>query len=157
MDIKRILRSLLFLAIGTGLLQYCVAQVPASNNPPDSFSTGDKLFEKVEVEARFPGGDKAWNNFLVQNLDAEVPIKHKAPAGTYTVVIQFVVDRDGNVSNQKALTNHGYGMEEEVMRLLRKSPRWQPAIQDDRKVNVYRKQPVTFLVEEKKQKRKDRS
>jgi protein TonB len=48
-------------------------------------------------------------------------------------------------------------MEEEVMRLLRKSPRWQPAIQDDRKVNVYRKQPVTFLVEEKKQKRKDRT
>lgn len=116
------------------------------------------IFDVVEVEASFPGGESAWRRFLEQNLNAAVPANNRAPAGTYTVVIQFVVDRDGKVSDIKALTHHGYGMEGEVIRLLRKAPRWSPAVADGQKVRAYRKQPVTFMVveEEKKHKRKNR-
>jgi TonB family protein len=114
-------------------------------------------FEKVEIEAKFPGGDAVWRKFLENNLNPEVTIKHKAPAGIYTVIVQFVVDKEGRVSDIKALTNHGYGMEEEVIRLLKKAPRWEPAIQDGRQVKAYRKQPVTFQVidDRKKKKNKD--
>lgn len=116
-----------------------------------------EIFEKVEVEAGFPGGDAAWLRYLQQNLNASVPANRKAPVGVYTVLIQFVVDKDGKISNITALTSHGYGMEEEVIRILRKSPRWKPAIQEGRNVKAYRKQPVTFVVmEEEKKKRRNK-
>ncbi len=104
-------------------------------------------FERVEVEASFPGGPSAWLKFLTKTVNGSVPTDNNAPSGTYTVVIQFVVDKDSSISEFKALTKHGYGMEEEVIRALRLSGKWIPAMQNGRIVKAYRKQPVTFNVE----------
>ena len=128
------------------LLLFFILPVVSSAQQPDTVMVGDKIFEKVEVEAHFPGDANAWRQFLVENIDPLVPVNKKAPAGTYTVVIQFVVDRNGGLSDFRALTNHGYGMEEEVIRKLKRSPAWEPAIQYGRPVKAYRKQPVTFQV-----------
>jgi len=49
-----------------------------------------------------------------------VPVENAAPAGHYSVVIRFVVDKEGNVSDIEALTNHGYGMEQEAIRAIKK-------------------------------------
>ena len=114
-----------------------------------------KIFEKVDIEASFPGGEVAWRKFLEQNLRADVPLKRGAPAGSYTVWIQFVVDKNGNVSDLKPLTNLGYGMEAEIVRVLKKSPKWIPANQNGSAVRAYRKQPVTFVIEEVGRKRRN--
>lgn len=103
-------------------------------------------FSKVEIEAEFPGGGVEWTNFLRKNLNARVPVKKKAPAGTYQVIVRFIVSKDGSVSDAMAETSHGYGMEEEVLRIIKKSPKWVPASQDGRPVNAYRRQPITFSV-----------
>ncbi len=116
--------------------------------------TSEMVFAKVEIEASFSGGIDAWRRFLEYNINAAVPVEKKAPPGTYTVIVQFIVDKEGKVSDIKPLTKHGYGMEEEVVRILKKAPRWIPAVQDGRKVKAYRKQPVTFMVEEEKKKKK---
>lgn len=117
----------------------------------------DAVFEAVDIEASYPGGVDAWRRFLEQNLNGSVAAYNSAPGGTYTVVIQFVVDKEGRLSDIKALTSHGYGMEAEVIRLLRKSPRWNPASQNGRMVKAYRKQPVTFVViEEGRRKKKNK-
>lgn len=108
----------------------------------------NKIFEKVEVEASFPGGDGAWRKFLERNLRGDVASENGAPAGTYTVVVQFVVDKEGNVSDVKALTSHGFGMEDEAVRVIKKGPQWKPAIQNGRNVKAYRRQPITFQIEE---------
>src|SRR6266404_6240401 len=108
----------------------------------------NKIFEKVEVEAAFPGGESAWRKFLERNLRADVATENGAPAGSYTVWVQFVVDKEGNVSDVKALTTHGYGMEDEAVRVIKKGPQWKPAIQNGRNVKAYRKQPITFQIEE---------
>ncbi|MEI2739629.1 MAG: energy transducer TonB [Chitinophagaceae bacterium] len=121
---------------------------------PERDPIEEKIFERVEIEASFPGGDEAWRKYLEQNLNAAVPAEYGAPAGTYTVIVQFVVDKDGKITDIKALTNHGYGMESEVIRFLKKAPKWNPAIQDGRKVKAYRKQPVTFQVIDDRKKRK---
>lgn len=107
----------------------------------------DKIFSKVEIEASFPGGSSAWRRYLERNLDASIPVKQKAPAGNYTVVIQFVVNLDGTVSDVRALTNHGYGMETEAIRAIKKGPKWLPAIQNGRQVKAYHKQPITYIVD----------
>jgi hypothetical protein len=114
---------------------------------------GGKIFEVVEEEAYFPGGEQGWRSWLEQNLNPSTPVDNGAPAGLYTIYIQFVVDLDGKLSAIKPLTKHGYGMETEVMRILRKSPPWIPAVQGGKKVRAYRKQPVTFQVVAEKKKR----
>ena len=109
--------------------------------PPD-----DKIFEMVEFEATFPGNIEGWRTFLEANLNADVPAKRKAPPGNYTVIVQFIVDKTGRVSDINPLTAHGFGMEAEVVRVMRRSPRWTPAVQNGRPVKAYRKQPITFAI-----------
>jgi periplasmic protein TonB len=159
--------ALLFIAFSFTMLfiaAFSKPPLPASHSvelsniqdtvPAADTSTNGKIFETVEEEAYFPGSEEGWLSYLQQNLNPEVPIKNGAPAGMYTVYIQFVVDLDGKVSAIKPLTKNGYGMEAEVMRILRKSPRWVPAVQHGKNVRAYRKQPVTFqVIEEKKKKR----
>jgi protein TonB len=106
----------------------------------------NKVFEKVEVEAAFPGGEREWRKYLERNLDANTPVDGGAPEGTYTVQIQFIVDKEGAISDVKALTSHGYGMEEEAVKVIKKGPKWVPAVQNGRQVKAYRKQPITFVV-----------
>ena len=108
----------------------------------------NKIFEKVEVEASFPGGDAGWRRFLERNVKGQVASDNGAPAGSYTVVVQFIVAKSGSISDVKALTSHGYGMEDEAVRAIRRGPKWVPAIQNGRNVNAYRKQPITFVVQE---------
>lgn len=115
---------------------------------PDTKQDNDpnKIFEKVEIEATFPGGDQNWRRYLEKTLNPDVPINNFSPPGKYTVLVQFIVGKEGDISDVKAITNHGFGMEQEVIRVITKGPKWTPAIQDGRKVMAYRKQPVTFLV-----------
>lgn len=105
----------------------------------------DEPISIVEIQAKFDGN---WEKFLTQNLNGDVPVNNNAAPGRYQVMIQFVVDVDGTVSDIKPLTNVGYGMEQEAVRVLRKAKKWTPAIQAGRQVKAYRKQPITFLVNE---------
>ncbi len=103
----------------------------------------DDPFTSVEIDAAFKGN---WRAFLERNLNADVPKDNGAPAGRYSVVVQFVVDKEGNVSDIQTLTHHGYGLEEEAVRVLKKAPKWEAAIQNGIKVKAYRKQVITFDV-----------
>ncbi len=101
-------------------------------------------FERVEIDAIFDG---SWEKFLLRNLNAQTPVDNNAPAGTYKVLVKFVVDVDGMVSDIKPLTNLGYGLEEEAIRVLKKAKKWIPAVQNGRHVKAYRIQAITFLVD----------
>lgn len=140
--------SALTVMANTSHLSIFKQQIICDTIPPKD-TTGLK---RVEKEAYFIGGEKAWLQFLSENINSKVPVKKKAPAGMYNVIIEFVVDVDGSISYINPLTNYGYGMEEEVMRVIKKSPLWVPAVQDDKKVKVYRKQPLTFKIEGKEKK-----
>jgi protein TonB len=99
----------------------------------------------IEIDASFKGN---WIKFLERNLRPDVPAENGAPPGIYRVVIQFVVDLEGKISDIKPLTNYGYGMEEEAIRVIKKADKWEPAVQNGRHVKTYRKQPITFKYEE---------
>lgn len=106
----------------------------------------DSLICIKEEEAYFPQRDGGWRKFLEKNLNANVPVNNRAPVGSYMVIVQFIVDKDGSIQDIKPLTNFGYGMETEVVRIMKKSPAWVPAMQFGRNVKAYRRQPVTFVV-----------
>lgn len=101
------------------------------------------IFTAVEIEAEFDGN---WIRFLERTLNPNVPVDNNAPAGTYRVLVQFVVDVDGSVSDIKPLSSAGYGMEQEALRVLKKAKKWKPAFQNGTHVKAYRKQLITFIV-----------
>lgn len=110
--------------------------------------TTTRIFERVEIEASFPGGEQAWRKFLERNLNSNAPVENGAPNGKYLILVQFVVNKEGRISDIKPLTKEGYGMEKEVVRIMNKSGLWTPAIQNGKPVNAYRKQPITFMISE---------
>lgn len=103
----------------------------------------DEIVTFVEIDAKYNGN---WKVFLERNLNANVPLDNGAPPGRYSVVFKFVVDKQGNVSDIQALTEHGYGMEAEALRVLRKAAKWEPAIQNGYQVKAYKKQVIIFEV-----------
>jgi protein TonB len=110
---------------------------------PKKMEEEDQIRTSVDVPARFKDN---WSRFLLKHLDPETPVKNDAPTGRYSVVIQFVVDKEGNVSEIRPLTSHGHGMEEEAVRVLKRSPQWEPAFLNGYKVKAYHRQVITFEV-----------
>lgn len=129
---------------------FCIAMLCSSINV--SAQNKDEVevprFDKVEVEAEFPGKLNGWRQYLEKNLKANTPVKNNAPLGQYQVIVRFIVSKTGEISDVQAETAHGFGMEEEVIRIIKKGPSWTPAIQNGKPVNAYRRQPVTFVVQE---------
>lgn len=100
-----------------------------------------KEMHPLERKPQFPGGEAAWMDFLRKWL--QVP--EEIPAGERrTVVVQFQVSEEGVVTNFQILRTAGRSFDNEVMRVLKKMPRWEPAIQNNRKVATTFQQPVTF-------------
>lgn len=105
----------------------------------------DKEFTTVQVEAQYPGD---WENFLKRNLNSDVPVDNGAPPGNYRVVVSFRVDKEGKVTEVKALNDPGFGTAAEAVRAIKASGRWNPGIQNNQKVISRKKQAIVFNVQE---------
>lgn len=101
----------------------------------------DSIFIKVEVESTYPGGLQAWSRFLNKTLTyPEVAINNGIEG---VVVVKFVVDIDGSISRVEPIG----GPEElmpEAIRVIKKSGKWIPAVQNGRTVKSYKQQSVSF-------------
>jgi protein TonB len=105
----------------------------------------DKIFTKVEIESQFPGGSAAWLRYLIKNLHYPDDALNSNIQGT--VLVQFIVDKLGSVSNVEVISgpNQG-GLREEAVRVIKKSGQWNPAIQNGAKVKSYKRQPIVFML-----------
>lgn len=106
----------------------------------------DSVFSRQLVEPSFPGGEDGWRNFLRKTLDPTVPAVNNSPNGKFTIIMRFIVNPDGTLGDIKAENDPGYGMVEEAIRVL-KMQKWFPAIRYGIYQKVYRRQPITFLIE----------
>jgi protein TonB len=100
------------------------------------------------VPPQFPGGAEGWQKYLTNNLKSNVPADNKAPAGTYTTVISFKVDEQGNISDVKVIKDPGFGTGAEAARVIKEGPKWIPAQEDGQAVTAMTKQAITFRIEE---------
>jgi protein TonB len=96
----------------------------------------------VQREPEFPGGQDAWLNFLRKNLYAPSELQ---PGETKTVAIRFDVSEEGVVTNFHVVKSAGSIFDNEVIRVLKKMPKWKPAIQNGQPVSRAFTQPVTFM------------
>ncbi len=108
----------------------------------------NKVFTVVQIPAEYPGGLAAWAKYLERNLNSNVPVDNGAPSGRYTVVLSFIVDKTGGISEINAENDPGYGTKEEAVRVLKKGGGWKPAVQNGRNVIYRHRQSITFQVSE---------
>jgi protein TonB len=117
----------------------------------------DKVFQKVEIEAEFPGGSSGWQKFVTREIERNIDeLQDDGKSGT--TVIQFIVDKEGKVSEVRALPCNEAGvgnclgpgtkLAEIAVNAIRRGPAWKPAVQNGRNVKAYRRQPVTFQLQE---------
>ncbi|MFN5649745.1 MAG: energy transducer TonB [Sphingobacteriales bacterium] len=117
----------------------------------------DKVFQKVEIDAEFPGGTGAWTKYVSREIERNSDeIMEDGKSGT--VVVLFIVDKEGAVSEVRALpcgeagvpncVGPGSKLAEVAVAAIKKGPKWKPAIQNGKSVKAYRRQPVTYRIEE---------
>jgi hypothetical protein len=107
----------------------------------------EKVFVKVEREARFPGGAAAWKHYLERNLDGDAPVKDKAKPGIYSVKLQFIVGKDGVVRDVKAINGPAEcpSCVASAIKVIQRGPRWEPAEQGGRNVIYQALQVISFM------------
>ena len=95
--------------------------------------------------ASFPGGQQAWMNFLNKYL--RTPDELEA-GQKRTVLVRFAVGEDGSITKFEIIQSGGAAFDNEVIRVLKKMPKWKPAVQNGQNVSVMFTQPVTFMAYE---------
>jgi TonB family protein len=106
--------------------------------------TVTKAVDYAEEMPDYPGGFEKMNKFIAKNL--------KYPKDAITnniegrVIAEFIVERDGSLSNIKISKDIGYGCGEELVRVIKKMPQWKPGTQKGKAVRVKMKLPVTFTI-----------
>jgi protein TonB len=107
--------------------------------PEKKDAADDEVFRTVQIEASYEGGFEAWKRFLLKNF--HYPEQAIAEETSGTVIVEFIVDKEGNVSNVQAV-NGPEVLRKEAVRVIKKSGKWIAAIQNGRKVISYKKQPI---------------
>ena len=111
----------------------------------------DKVFSKVEVDPAFPGGAQGWKDYLIKNIKAYLPVDEGWKTGSYTIIVQFIVHQDGTISDVTTTNYPGSKTAQHCIDIIKNGPKWLPAMQNGKNVNAYRKQPITFVVEEQEE------
>lgn len=95
-----------------------------------------------DTVAQFPGGPAAWSRYIQRQIMAQ--IDHLTEKDYGTVLLRFIIDTSGNISNVRALTMGGSLLASIGIQAVQKGPAWIPARQKGRNVKVFRIQPVTL-------------
>ena len=106
--------------------------------------------EPVRTQATFGKSQDAWEHYLKESVNTNITTVNCVPAGRYFVEVLFLIGRDGKIETVKPRTKLGYGMEEELMRVIRLSPLWLPATQNGRNVRAYRCETFIFEVSDER-------
>lgn len=113
-----------------------VVEAPVEKPEPE------KIFEAVEQQAQFPGGPGALNKWLSNNLRyPEIPQQNGVQG---RVIVQFVVERDGSISNPTVARGVDKDLDKEALRVVRKMPKWQPGKNNGVAVRSRFTLPVVF-------------
>ncbi len=117
---------------------------PVMTGNPTSTAENMELhtLDGIENYPEFPGGQSAFIKFLSRNLKYPVIAVEKGIEGK--VLVSFIIEKNGRLSNIKILRGIGYGCDEEAIRVLEKCPEWKPGIQNKQKVRVAYTLPINF-------------
>ena len=100
------------------------------------------VYTIVEQMPEFPGGNEKMVEFISSNTQYPQEAKEKGVQGR--VLVNFVVDTDGSITDVKVMRGIGSGCDEEAVRVVKSMPKWQPGRQRGEAVKVAFTLPFTF-------------
>lgn len=103
---------------------------------------GNEIFTTVEVLPKFPGGEAAFGKFIQKYY--KYPQAAIDQGVTGKVYMQFVVEKDGSLTDIKVARDLGMGTGQEAIRVLKRMPKWEPGIQNGRPVRVAYTLPIAL-------------
>ena len=115
----------------------------AAPEPPKHEEEQNKIFEVVEQQPQFPGGSV--NGWLADHIKYPVVAAENGISGR--VVVQFVVERDGSVSQVKVVRGVDPSLDKEAQRVISSMPKWIPGKQNGQAVRSRFTVPVTFRLQ----------
>ncbi|RIV24916.1 energy transducer TonB [Fibrisoma montanum] len=136
-------------AEGTGDVE--VIQAPEGNvltvveKAVEAEVKSEEPFISVEQQPQFPGGLESLRSFLEKNLRYPAPASRSGISGR--VVVSFVVNTDGRLTDVQVLKGIGFGCDEEALRVVKQMPPWKPGRQSGRMVPVKFNLPIAFALE----------
>ena len=120
-----------------------VAAPPPPPAPKPEVS--NKVFDVVEEMPSFPGGQGALMAFLSSNIKYPVVAQENGVQGR--VIVGFVVERDGSITDVKVMRSVDPSLDREAQRVVKAMPRWKPGKQNGSAVRVKYTVPVVFRLQ----------
>lgn len=120
-------------------------QVVVKEPEPEVKHEPDKIFVAVEQPASFPGGEAALMKFLSNKVRYPEAAQQNDIQGR--VMVNFVIEKDGSVSQVKILKGVDKDLDREAMRVVKSMPKWQPGKNNGVAVRSYFNLPVTFRLQ----------
>jgi protein TonB len=108
----------------------------------DASGDSNKIYTSVEKIPEFPGGMEKFVEYLKTNLKYPAVARDNKVEGR--VFVDFVVEKDGTLTNVKVVRGIGNGCDEEAVRVLKNSPKWHPGILNGHPVRVDFTLPISF-------------
>lgn len=112
---------------------------------PPKHEEENKVFDIVEQQPLFPGGPAALMKYLSENTKYPVVAQENGVQGRVTV--QFVVEKDGSISDVHVLRGVDPSLDKEAVRVVKSMPRWTPGKQNGITVRVNYRVPVLFRLQ----------
>jgi len=111
----------------------------------NQIESGEKVFDKVEVAPKFPGGKLELHKFIATNVKYPSQAREKGVQGK--VYIKFVVDKTGKVSNVGVVRSVDPLLDAEAVRVVSELPVWTPGENEGKPVNVHFTVPINFRLQ----------
>jgi len=124
-----------------GLKPKMVVMAKPTGKPIEE-TADNEIYDKPETEAEFPGGFEAMFKWVADHL--KYPEECKANEIQGNVIIQFVVNEDGSLSDAKILRSPDKALSQEAVRVVKAMPKWKPAKQGEKAVRSYFRLPIVF-------------
>lgn len=122
-----------------------VAPVAPKVEPVVKKPEPEKIFEAVEQQAQFPGGQAALMKWLSNNIKYPELAQQNNVEGRVTV--KFTVEKDGSISNPVIAKGVDKDLDREAIRVVKKMPKWQPGKNNGVAVRSYFYLPVVFKLQ----------
>lgn len=114
-------------------------KVQAYPPPPP---VAEPVFDFVEQEPSYPGGEEAMQAFIKENITyPEEAVKNKEQGRVY---VKFVIEKDGSVSNVKVARGVSPSLDAEALRVIQSMPKWNPGMQRGKAVRTNVIVPIAF-------------
>jgi len=139
---KQFLGLIIFLGLSLSAISQEVI-VPTKENTHEADS--GKIFDSSEINPSFPGGMQAQMTFLANNIVYPEIAKEQGIQGT--VFVNFIAEKDGRLTHIKILRGVSTEIDQEVIRVVKKMPRWEAGTNKGEKVRVRLNMPVKFLLQ----------